>query len=220
VRRRLRERDAAANTLAEPAPHGADGGTPLPGGERERAAAAAAYPPALPSGLAPLVIPSTSRQIEALRARGGQPLDPRTARSMELALHLERGALDAIRIHADPAAWTLAQRLGAPAVLEGDDLFFQKGAYHPAGNGLLTYHLRRWAARRAPSRSDALSPAAPSTAHASHVPLAPLAGSPPVGGADAWIEGEWQALADEPTYRLFAALLGYDPLARRADAAR
>jgi len=220
-----RERDAAAHTLAEPAPHGADGGTPLPGGEGERATAAAAYPPASPSGLAPLVIPSTSRQIEALRARGGQLLDPRTARSMELALRLERGALDAIRIHADPAAWTLAQRLGAPAVLEGDDLFFQKGAYHPAGNSLLTYHLRRWAARRAPSRSDALSadpspaalsPAALSVAHAPRVPAAAAAAGAPVGGADAWIEGEWQALADEPTYRLFAALLGYDPLAQRA----
>jgi len=145
---------------------------------------------------------------------------------MELALRLERGALDALRIHAGPDAWTLAQRLGAPAVLEGDDLFFQKGASHPAGNSLLTYPLRRWAARRAPGRSDALSPAALSpaalspaalsAAHAPHVPVATAAAGAPVGGADAWIVGEWQALADGPTYRLFAALLGYDPLARRA----
>ncbi len=171
---------------------------------------------ATPSGLASLVIPSTSRQIEALRARGdGVPLEPRTARSMELALRLEPGALGVIRVHAGPDAWTLAQRLGAPAVLEGDDLFFQKGTYHPAGSALLTYHLRRWAARRAPGRSDALSPAALSAVHAPRGPVATAAGLP-VGGADATIVEEWQALADGSPYRLFAALLSYDPLARQA----
>jgi len=73
-------REERERAVAPPAPDGVHGAD-------MRAAAPTLQPAphraATPSGLAPLVIPSTSRQIEALRARGaGVPLDPALARMM------------------------------------------------------------------------------------------------------------------------------------------
>jgi len=72
----------------------------------------------------------TSRQIEALRARGeGVPLGEALAHMMAARLGVAAADLAPIRLHNDSDAWALAQRLGQPVCAEGDDIFFQKGAY-------------------------------------------------------------------------------------------
>jgi len=148
-----------------------------------------------------------------------------------------------IRLHHDPGAWALAARFGQPVYAEGNDVFFQKGAYNPGtvqGRNLLGRQLARTPAVRAAQRlraaenAPAPSPAAPHASVAAphapvvapHAPVAAPVPAPahapivtaalPPGDADATIVAEWQALAAEPTYRLFASLLGADPLARRA----
>jgi len=206
----------------------------------------APYGAATPSGLAPLVIPSTSQQIETLRARGaGVPLDPALARAMAGGLGVDAADLAPIRLHHDPGAWALAARFGQPVYAEGNDVFFQKGAYNLGtvqGRNLLGRQLARTPAvlaaqrLRAAENAPAPSPAAPHASvaapHASvaapHAPVVAPVPAPahapivtaalPPGDADATIVAEWQALAAEPTYRLFAALLGADPLARRVQA--
>ncbi len=113
---------------------------------------------------------------------------------------------------AAPAAWALAQQLGQPVYAEGNDVFFQKGAYRPGtpqGRNLLGQQLARTPAVIAAAQRLR---AAPTTV--APVPAA-AAGLPP-GDAAATIVAEWQLLAAAPAYRVFAALLSYDPLARQA----
>jgi len=127
----------------------------------------APYGAATPSGLAPLVIPSTSQQIETLRARGaGVPLDPALARAMAGGLGVDAADLAPIRLHHDPGAWALAARFGQPVYAEGNDVFFQKGAYQPGrpqGRNLLGRQLARTpaviqAARRLHTAENAPAP--------------------------------------------------------------
>jgi len=139
----------ALHRRVEASPGGADGGTAglaVAGLQRQ---AAAPPPVASPSGLAPLIIPSTSRQLQTLRERGGGvPLDPQTLRRMEANMRVPLGDM---RIHNDPDAWTLCQRLGAQAFADGTDIYFQKGAYQPgtpAGRNLLGRQLQRAVAWR------------------------------------------------------------------------
>ncbi len=121
---------------------------------------------ATPSGLAPLVIPSTSRQIEALRARGeGVPLDPRVAQGLAARLGVDPAVLAPVRLHNGPDAWALAQRLGQPVCAEGDDIFFQKGAYD-----LTTVRGRNLLGRQL-ARTTAVIQAAQRLRAASAVPL-------------------------------------------------
>jgi len=71
-------------------PRSADGGAVGPGANGLQRPAAP--PMSSPSGLAPLVIPSTSRQMQALRARGETvPLDPALRGAMEQRLGVPPG---------------------------------------------------------------------------------------------------------------------------------
>ncbi len=140
---------AALHRRVEASPASADGGTAGPGARGLQRQTPAAPPVVGPSGLAPLVIPSTSRQLDILRARGdGVPLDPQTLRRMEANMRVPLGDM---RIHNDPDAWTLCQRLGAQAYADGTDIYFQKGAYQPGtpqGRNLLGRQLQRAVAWR------------------------------------------------------------------------
>jgi len=215
------EREHAGAPPAPDGVHGADA----------RAAAALALQPApygaaTPSGLAPLVIPSTSRQIEALRARGaGVPLDPALARMMAGGLGVDAADLAPIRLHNDPGAWALAARFGQPVYAEGNDVFFQKGAYQPGrpqGRNLLGRQLARTPAVLAAQRLRAAAtyPALPAQAPAA-APHAPVGAAPhvPRGGDDrSTLVNELTRLAEQPGsgYALFTVLLGSDPLTGRA----
>ncbi len=142
-------------------------------------------PQSTPSGLAPLVIPSTSRQLDILRARGnGVPLEPRILRHMEANMRVPLGDM---RIHNDPDAWTLCQRLGAQAFADGTDIYFQKGAYQPGtpqGRNLLGRQLQRavaWRteqqAKEAEAARAAQAPVARATEHPEGAaPLGPETG--------------------------------------------
>ncbi len=44
-------------------------------------------------------------------------------------LGVDAADLAPIRLHNDPGAWALAPRFGQPVYAEGNDIFFQKGAY-------------------------------------------------------------------------------------------
>ncbi len=171
---------------APPAPDGAH--QPAHGAD-VRAAAAPLQPAphgaATPSGLAPLVIPSTSRQIEALRARGaGVPLGPTLARMMAAGLGVDAADLAPIRLHHDPAAWALAPRFGQPVYAEGNDVFFQKGAYQPGtpqGRNLLGRQLARTPAVRAAQHLRAAATAHPAPLDgAREAAPAPAVAAPPV----------------------------------------
>ena len=129
---------------------------------------------ATPSGLAPLIIPSTSRQLDVLRARGdGVPLDPQTLRRMEKNMRVPLGD---IRIHIYPAAWTLCQHLGAQAYADGTDIYFQKGAYQPgtpAGRNLLGRQLQRAVAWRTEQQAKETTAASAHSAVTSTTPTTP-----------------------------------------------
>jgi len=180
---------------APPAPDGAH--QPAHGADVRAAAAPPPQPAphgaATPSGLAPLVIPSTSRQIEALRARGaGVPLGEALARMMAGGLGVDAADLAPVRLHHDPGAWALAARFGQPVYAEGNDVFFQKGAYQPGtpqGRNLLGRQLARTPAVRAaqhlraaatahPAPLDGAREAAPAPAPVAAAPAPVVAASP------------------------------------------
>jgi len=96
-----------------------------------------------------------------------------------------------IRLHHDPGAWALAARFGQPVYAEGNDVFFQKGAYQPGrpqGRNLLGRQLARTPAVLAaqhlraatvvhPAPLDGAREAAPALVAAAHPPVV---AAPPV----------------------------------------
>ncbi len=178
---------------------------------------------ASPSGLAPLVIPSTSRQIEALRAREeGVPLAPSAAQGLAARLGVEAADLAPVRLHDGPRAWALAAHFGQPVYAEGNDIFFQKGAYQPGtvqGRNLLGRQVARTAAVRAAVQrlTDAAHPTPRDVAHAPVAAQAPVAAAPhvPHSGDDrATLVAELTRLAAQASgsYTLLTQVLEADPL--------
>ncbi len=166
----------ALHRRVEVSPGGADGGTVGPGAAGLQRQPAAPPPVASPSGLAPLIIPSTSRQLQTLRERGGGvPLDPQTLRRMEANMRVPLGDM---RIHNDPEAWTLCQRLGAQAFADGTDIYFQKGLYQPGtpqGRNLLGRQLQRavaWRTEQQAKEAEAAQAAQALVARATEQPEA------------------------------------------------
>ena len=161
----------------------------------------------------------------------GVPLDATLARMMAGGLGVDAADLAPICLHHDPGAWALAARFGQPVYAEGNDVFFQKGAYNPGtvqGRNLLGRQLARTPAVRAAQhlRAAATYPASPAQASAAaHVPAAaphaPVVAAPhvPRGGDDrSTLVNELTRLAEQPGsgYALFTVLLGSDPLTGRA----
>jgi len=67
-------------------------------------------------------------RLQRERARGGRALEP------SLRARLERGVgsdLSAVRIHDDSRAIALTQQVSARAFTLGNDIFFNRGEYHP-----------------------------------------------------------------------------------------
>jgi hypothetical protein len=73
--------------------------------------------------------------------RGGQPLAAPHRGRIERAMHTD---LSAVKIHADPAADRLANRIQARAFTSGSDVYFAQGQYRPGtehGDHLLAHEL-------------------------------------------------------------------------------
>ncbi len=66
--------------------------------------------------------------LEAERG-GGQPLSTPARAQMEAAFGTD---FEAVRVHTDPAAATLARQLSARAFTHGKDVYFAEGEYEPA----------------------------------------------------------------------------------------
>lgn len=87
---------------------------------------------------------ATSPEFEASlnRERGrGQPLDKSIQEPMEQALGRD---FSGVRVHANPSANSLNQKIGAKAFTTGRDVFFRQGTYQPStqqGKRLIAHEL-------------------------------------------------------------------------------
>src|SRR4051794_7636605 len=82
----------------------------------------------------------TLSDVEAAKG-GGSALDPQTLASMQSSLGHD---FSAVRVHVDPSADALSQRLNARAFTTGSDIFFQRGVFNPesdAGRETLAHEL-------------------------------------------------------------------------------
>jgi len=136
---------------------------------------------------------SVAGALDRATRRGGQPLPPATRGFLEPRFGHDFGA---VRIHADPAAGALAQRLQARAFTTGHHVFFAPGEFQPdasAGKRLIAHELAHVVqqsgppstAQRMPAiqreTADAGTPAPPVTADAG----APATPNPVDAGAQA-----------------------------------
>jgi hypothetical protein len=76
------------------------------------------------------VVDAKAADLVAAARMGGHPLDRALRARLEAALGAELGA---VRVHTDEAADLAARALGARAFAIGEDIFFARGAYDPAG---------------------------------------------------------------------------------------
>jgi hypothetical protein len=76
------------------------------------------------------VVDAKAGDLVAAARMGGHPLDGALRARLEAALGAELGA---VRVHTDEAADLAARALGARAFAIGEDIFFARGAYDPAG---------------------------------------------------------------------------------------
>lgn len=76
------------------------------------------------------VVDAKAADLVAAARMGGHPLDGALRARLEAALGAELGAM---RVHTDEAADLAARALGARAFAIGEDVFFARGAYDPAG---------------------------------------------------------------------------------------
>jgi hypothetical protein len=113
------------------------------------------------------VVDAKAADLVAAARMGGHPLDGALRARLGAALGAELGA---VRVHTDEAADLAARALGARAFAIGEDIFFARGTYDPAGiagQRLIAHEVAHVVQSRTPvaSRTEGLAISKPGDTH-------------------------------------------------------